>query len=77
VLLYHKKNKGGDILDKKITLKAARVNAGLTQEEVAKEMKVSLPTITKWENESGEVRMKQALKLCKLYKKNIDDIFFG
>ena len=64
-------------MDKKITLKAARVNAGLTQEEVAKEMKVSLPTITKWENESGEVRMKQALKLCKLYKKNIDDIFFG
>jgi len=64
-------------LDEKITLKAARVNAGLTQEEVAKEMKVSLPTIAKWENESGEVRMKQALKLCKLYKKNIDDIFFG
>lgn len=64
-------------MDEKITLKAARVNAGLTQEEVAKEMKVSLPTIAKWENESGEVRMKQALKLCKLYKKNIDDIFFG
>lgn len=64
-------------MDEKITLKAARVNAGLTQEEVAKEMKVSLPTISKWENESGEVRMKQALKLCKLYKKNIDDIFFG
>ena len=63
-------------MDEKITLKAARVNAGLTQEEVAKEMKVSLPTIAKWENESGEVRMKQALKLCKLYKKNIDDIFF-
>lgn len=64
-------------MDEKITLKAARVNAGLTQEEVAKEMKVSLPTIAKWENESGEVRMKQALKLCKIYKKNIDDIFFG
>lgn len=64
-------------MDEKITLKAARVNAGLTQEEVAIEMKVSLPTIAKWENESGEVRMKQALKLCKLYKKNIDDIFFG
>ena len=63
-------------MDEKITLKAARVNAGLTQEEVAKEMKVSLPTIAKWENESGEVRMKQALKLCKIYKKNIDDIFF-
>lgn len=60
----------------KITLKAARVNAGLTQEEVSKVMNVSLPTIIKWESESGELRMKQALKLCKLYKKNIDDIFF-
>nr|DAW49596.1 MAG TPA: SOS-response transcriptional repressor [Caudoviricetes sp.] len=39
-------------------------------------MNVSLPTIAKWEIESGELRMKQALKLCKLYKKNIDDIFF-
>lgn len=64
-------------MDEKITLKAARVNVGLTQEEVAKEMKVSLPTIARWENESGEVRMKHALKLCELYKKNIDDIFFG
>lgn len=64
-------------MNEKITLKAARVNAELTQEEVAKEMKVSLPTIARWENESGEVRMKYALKLCKLYKKNIDDIFFG
>lgn len=64
-------------MDEKITLKAARVNVGLTQEEVAKEMKVSLPTIARWENESGEVRMKYALKLCELYKKNIDDIFFG
>ena len=64
-------------MNEKITLKAARVNAKFTQEEVAKEMKVSLPTIARWENESGEVRMKHALKLCKLYKKNIDDIFFG
>ena len=63
-------------MSEKITLKAARVNAGLTQEDVSKAMNVSLPTIAKWEIESGELRMKQALKLCKLYKKNIDDIFF-
>lgn len=60
----------------KITLKAARVNAGLTQEEVAKKMNISLPTIAKWESESGSIKMKYAKRLCELYKKNIDDIFF-
>ena len=44
--------------DFKITLAAARVNAGMTQEEVAKEMHVSKNTIVNWEN--GKVEMKPA-----------------
>ena len=42
----------------KITLAAARVNAGMTQEDVAKKMKVSKFTIMNWEN--GKVAMKPA-----------------
>ena len=34
----------------KLTLKAARVNAGLTQEEVAKTIKKSKNTIVNYEN---------------------------
>ena len=33
----------------KITLKAARVNAGLTQKQAAKECRVSLQSLNKWE----------------------------
>ena len=32
-----------------ISLAAARVNAGMTQDDVAKKMKVSKNTIVKWE----------------------------
>lgn len=42
----------------RISLAAARVNAGLTQENVAKEMHVSKNTIVNWEN--GKVEMKPA-----------------
>lgn len=42
----------------KISLASARVNAGMTQEEVAKKMHVSKNTIVNWEN--GKVEMKPA-----------------
>lgn len=63
-------------MSEKITLKAARVNAGLTQKEVAEKMGVSVQTINKWENKSGTIKMGYAKKICKLFKKNINEIFF-
>lgn len=42
----------------KITLAAARVNAGMTQSDVASKMKVSKQTIINWE--SGKIEMKPA-----------------
>ena len=42
----------------KITLAAARVNARLTQADVAKRMKVSKQTIVNWER--GKITPKQA-----------------
>lgn len=52
----------------KITLKAARVNAGLSQADVARKMRKSNKTIGLWEN--GTVSMDQAnfTVLCDLYK---------
>jgi DNA-binding XRE family transcriptional regulator len=58
-----------------VTLKAARVNIGLTQEELAKEVGVSPVTIWKWETGKAEPRLSQAKRLCDICKVSIDDIF--
>lgn len=58
-----------------ITLKAARVNAGLTQQQVAKEMKWSKSTINAVETGKRELRISELDALCQLYKCGRDDIF--
>lgn len=63
-------------MDEKITLKAARVNTGLTQEEVAKIMGVRRETISAWEDNNKIIKLGSLKRLCDLYKKSIDDIFF-
>lgn len=61
--------------DLKISLAAARVNAGLTQAEVAKEMKVTKNTIVAWERGAREPKMSQARRLSELYNIPLDNIF--
>ena len=58
-----------------ISLAAARVNAGFTQEEVAKVMKVGKQTIVSWERGNSEPKMSQSRKLSELYKIPLDYIF--
>lgn len=58
-----------------ISLAAARVNAGLTQEEVAKALKVGKQTIVSWEKGNSEPKMSQSRKLSELYKMPLDYIF--
>lgn len=58
----------------KISLKAARVNANLSQEKVAKKMKKSKLTINNWENGKTEIDYANLITLCKLYSVTIDDI---
>lgn len=58
-----------------ITLRAARVNAGLTQEEVAKKLHVNKQTIVNWENNLSEPKISQARALCDLYGISINNIF--
>ena len=58
-----------------ISLAAARVNAGLTQSDVAKRMRISKQTIVNWEN--GRIIPKQAqlYMLSSIYKIPQDNIF--
>ena len=58
----------------KISLKAARVNANLSQEEVARKMKKSKVTINNWENGKTEVDYGNLNELCRLYSVTMDDI---
>jgi len=58
-----------------ISLAAARVNAGMTQDDVAREFHVSKATIINWEK--GKVIPSTATveKLCRTYKIPQDNIF--
>ena len=58
-----------------ITLAAARVNAGLTQDDVAKALKVGKQTIVSWEKGNSEPKMSQCRLLSDLYKMPLDYIF--
>lgn len=58
-----------------ISLAAARVNAGMTQEQAAKKMKVSKQTIVNWEKGKAEPKISQINELCDLYKIHLDNIF--
>ena len=51
----------------KITLKAARVDAELTLDEVAERIGKSKQTIVNWENGKAEIRYKDLLKLSEIY----------
>lgn len=61
----------------RITMAAARVNAGLKQQEVADRMKVSKVTIINWEKGKSEPSATQADQLSEIYKMPRDYIFFG
>ena len=55
-------------------MKAARVNANLSQENVAKKMKKSKVTINNWENGKTEIDYGNLTELCRLYSVTMDDI---
>lgn len=51
----------------KITLAAARVNAGLTQAEAAKALNISNKTLGLWEKGSSFPNARQISDICTLY----------
>lgn len=60
----------------KITLRAARVNIGMTQKEAAKALKISNKTLGNWENGSSTPKAIYIDNICELYKVPYDEINF-
>lgn len=74
--MIKKKEEVNDILKKlQISLAAARVNAGMTQEDAAKALNVGKQTIVSWEKGTSEPKMSQSRALSELYKMPLDNIF--
>ena len=61
----------------KITCKAARINAGYTQEEAAKELGVATSTLRNWENGKSYPKQPAIEKMCTLYNRSYDSINFN
>lgn len=59
----------------KITLEAARVNAGLTQDQVAEKMQLTRATIIAWEKGRRILKIWELDALCEIYGLTRDDIF--
>ncbi len=60
-----------------ISLAAARVNAEMTQEEVATAMNVDRTTVIRWEKARKIPDHIEAQRLAELYRIPLDNIFFG
>lgn len=61
---------------KKITLRAARTNANLTQKEAAKKIGVSKDTISNWENGITSPSVEKFKQIEKIYGISYDELDF-
>lgn len=62
-------------IELKVSLEAARVNAGMTITQVAEKMNVSRNTIINWEKGRTRIPFTSLASLCDLYEFPIDYIF--
>ena len=58
-----------------ISLADARVNAGMTQDEVAKKMHISKNTLVNWEKGKSEPTISQSRELSVIYNMPLEHIF--
>lgn len=58
-----------------ITLTAARVNAGMTQEQVAEIMHISKQTVVNWEKGRVSPGIPEMEMMARIYKMPLDCIF--
>lgn len=61
----------------KITMKAARVNAGYNQDEAAKRLGIHVSTLIQWEKNPGMVKSGYLIKIAEVYNYPTDFIFFN
>lgn len=60
----------------KITLAAARVNAGFTQKQAAANLNVTRETVGKWENGKASPTADKIDAICNLYRIAYDNLIF-
>ncbi|WP_354314245.1 helix-turn-helix domain-containing protein [Sporosarcina psychrophila] len=60
-----------------MTLRAARVNAGMTLVASSKQLCVNKDTLSKYERDSSNIPRSLLVKIENLYNVNTNDIFFG
>lgn len=60
-----------------MSLKALRVNAGMTQKAAAEAVGVSVVTIIKWERGERKPKINKLYELCKTYGCSLDDVKIG
>lgn len=58
-----------------LSIKAARVNAKLTQKQVCDVLGVAVSTLIRWEQDETFPTAPQLKKLCEMYGCSMDDIF--
>lgn len=73
--LYGEERKVNEVERLQISLAAARVNACMTQEEVAKKMHVSKTTIVNWEKGKIIPGIPEMEMLSRIYKISQNNIF--
>lgn len=61
----------------KITLGAARVNAGLTTKQAAKKLGVSTTTLSNYETGKYLPKVKTLLKMAEVYELKVEDLKFS
>lgn len=59
-----------------MTLRAARVSANMTQDDMSKALGVNINTYSKWERNPETVTIKDAMRICKLVNRSFDEIIF-
>lgn len=60
----------------KMTLRAARVNAGLSQYQAAEQLEISNKTLGNWETGRSYPPADKIDKICQLYGVSYDDLTF-
>lgn len=61
---------------KRITLRAARVNAGILQKDASQLLGISNKTLSSWENNITVPKADMIDKICNLYKVCYNDLIF-
>lgn len=60
-----------------ITIKSARVNAGLTQDQAAEALGVDKSTLVRWEKDSTNIPVCYIVKMVDLYGIAFEHFYFG